>query len=260
LDQISRNELVGSYVFDHRIAINLGAGYKSRIVEVGEMRNTGMGHSYYRLIDRWLIPLAEWAGLTPNQTTVLGLAAAILVPAGYLLHPLAGAGLILASGLADSMDGLLARSRQQSSAYGAFLDSCMDRISDGFYLMGIWVLFWPDHYPLAGGLVMAACLTATFLVSYTKARAESLGAAMDGGLMERAARIVYLLVWSLALAALPSAGGTLLWAGALVYLGLTAVTVGRRMLRARDLLEPGGKPPAEEANPEGATRRSAGIR
>jgi CDP-diacylglycerol---glycerol-3-phosphate 3-phosphatidyltransferase len=210
-----------------------------------ELRRTWMGRSYYRLVDRGLMPIAARIGLTANQATMMGLAAAVLVPAGFLLHPLAGAGLILLSGFADTLDGMLARSRGQLSVYGAFLDSCLDRVSDGFYLMGIWVLFWPDHHPLAGGLVMGMCLTATYLISYAKARAESLGAPLAGGLMERAARIVYLLVWTLAVAAVPAADGTVLWTGALLYLMLTGTTAGRRMARARVLLEQAGNRQAD---------------
>lgn len=215
----------------------LVAAPRTREPLMDELRNTWMGRSYYLLVDRGLMPIAGRIGLTPNQATVMGLAAAVLAPGGYLLHPLAGAGLVLLSGFADTMDGMLARSRQQASMYGAFLDSCLDRISDGFYLMGIWVLFWPDHHPLAGGVVMGMCVMTTFLISYTKARAESLGAPLVGGLMERAARIVYLLVWSLAVALVPAAKDMVLWTGALIYLFLTGATAGRRMILARPLLE-----------------------
>ncbi|MDW7773788.1 MAG: CDP-alcohol phosphatidyltransferase family protein [Desulfobulbaceae bacterium] len=202
-----------------------------------ELRDTLIGRRYYRLIDAWLMPFAQWTGLTPNQATLLGLAAAMLVPAGCFYHPLAGAGLILVSGLADSIDGLLARSRGRLSSYGAFFDSCIDRVSDSFYLMGIWILFWPDHQPMAAGLLIAAGLAATFLISYTKARAENLGVQLAGGLMERAARIVYLLIWIL-LTALASSSmeGLLLWAGALIYLALTSYTAGRRMILTKKML------------------------
>jgi len=198
-----------------------------------ELRNTSMGGIYYRAVDRLLMPLAVRSGMSANQATLLGLAVAMFVPAGFLLHPLAGAGLILLSGLADSLDGMLARRQGRLSPYGAFFDSCVDRISDSLYLTGIWVLFWPDHYPLPAGMVLAACLTSTFLISYTKARAESLGASLAGGLMERAARIVYLLAWTLVLAFLPSLEGELLWGGATVYFLLTAATAARRMMATK---------------------------
>jgi phosphatidylglycerophosphate synthase len=200
------------------------------------MRQTWIGRRYLALVERRLMPQAERLGITPDRATLAGLLLALMVPPGFLWHPLAGAILILGSGVADSMDGMLARRRGSPSAYGAFFDSCLDRISDGFYLAGIWVLFWPDHHPLAGGLMMTACMTASFLVSYSKARAESLGAPLSGGMMERAARIVYLVGWSLALALAPSARGLLLWAGAAVYLVLTAGTAGGRMRRARRLM------------------------
>jgi phosphatidylglycerophosphate synthase len=201
------------------------------------MRETWIGRRYLALVDRHLMPLAERMGMTPDRATLTGMLLAVMVPLGFLWHPLAGAALILGSGVADSMDGMLARRRGSTSVYGAFFDSCLDRISDGFYLAGIWVLFWPDHHPLAGGLMMTACMTASFLVSYSKARAESLGVSLNGGLMERAARTVYLVGWSLALGVTPGARGLLLWTGAAIYLVLTASTAGGRMRRARRLMK-----------------------
>lgn len=203
------------------------------------MRQTWIGRRYLALVERRLMPLAERAGLTPDRATLAGMLLALLVPAGFLCHPLAGAVLILLSGVADSMDGMLARRRAAPSTYGAFFDSCLDRISDAFYLAGFWVLFWPDHHPLAGGLMTIACISASFLVSYSKARAESLGVPLSGGLMERAARTLYLVVWSLLLAAVPAARGLLLWTGAAIYLALTAATAVGRMRRARRLMNTG---------------------
>jgi CDP-diacylglycerol---glycerol-3-phosphate 3-phosphatidyltransferase len=204
------------------------------------MRETWIGRRYLALVDRCLMPLAERMGMTPDRATVAGLLLALMVPLGFLWHPLAGTALILGSGVADSMDGMLARRQGSSSVYGAFFDSCLDRISDGFYLAGIWVLFWPDHHPLAGGLMMTACMIASFLVSYSKARAESLGVPLSGGMMERAARTVYLVVWSLALAMSLSGRGMLLWTGAAIFLMLTAGTAAGRMRRARRLMKAGG--------------------
>jgi phosphatidylglycerophosphate synthase len=201
------------------------------------MRETWIGRRYLALVESRLMPLAERLGITPDRATLAGMLLALLVPAGFLCHPLAGAALILLSGVADSMDGMLARRRGTASVYGAFFDSCLDRVSDASYLAGIWVLFWPDHFPLGGGLMMVACITTSFLVSYSKARAESLGVPLNGGLMERAARTVFLVVWSLALAAAPAARGVLLWAGAALYLVLTAATAGGRIRRARRLLK-----------------------
>jgi CDP-diacylglycerol--glycerol-3-phosphate 3-phosphatidyltransferase len=203
-----------------------------------ELRQTSMARIYYRLIDGGLVPLAIRLGISADQATLLGLAAAVLVPPLFLVHPLAGGGMILLSGLADSLDGLLAR-RGPLKPHGAFFDSCVDRISDSLYLMGIWLLFWPDHYPMAGTMLMAACLTATQLISYVKARAESLGAILTGGLMERAARVIFLLAWTLLLAFFPAWEGAILWTGGLVYLLLTAGTAGRRMAAAKRMLAAG---------------------
>ena len=155
---------------------------------------------------------------------------AVLAPAGFLLHPLAGGAVILVSSLADSLDGLVARKWQQSTLAGAFLDSCMDRLADVFYLMGFWVLFWPGQHPLAAGLLIMLSIGSTLLISYAKARAESLDLKTPGGIMERAPRVIFLLSWSLALAIFPSLGQELLWGGLIAYLVATSLTAASRVI------------------------------
>jgi CDP-diacylglycerol---glycerol-3-phosphate 3-phosphatidyltransferase len=96
----------------------------------------------------------------------------------------------IASGLVDSLDGLVARHQGRVTAFGAFLDSTLDRLAEGVILGAIGITVAQDDLDWA----LAACfvaLTASFLVSYARARAEGLGIpGSSGGLMGRPERLV----------------------------------------------------------------------
>lgn len=135
--------------------------------------------------------------LTPNQVTVVGLAltflAATLVAIGHLRW--GGAVLILA-GLCDILDGALARSTNAAYPYGAFLDSTLDRYSEGAVYLGLAAYFVTIDPPLQEWLVLAtlAALAGSFLVSYVRARAQSLGFACKTGLFQRPERVVVTVI------------------------------------------------------------------
>lgn len=93
----------------------------------------------------------------------------------------------------DVFDGTMARlSETGGSAWGAILDSTLDRIGDAAVLGGMALYFIRIHDRLAWLLVF--CLVASFLISYIKARAEAVGLSCEGGLMERTERLVLILV------------------------------------------------------------------
>ena len=136
--------------------------------------------------------------ITPNQVTVAGtaltFAAAGLAATGHLLV----AGLVLAvSGTFDILDGALARATKRSYPYGAFLDSTFDRYSEGAVYIGIAVYFldfgrgpWMRWEVLACMLALAG----SYLVSYVRARAQSLGFKCDSGMFARPERVVVTVV------------------------------------------------------------------
>jgi len=135
--------------------------------------------------------------VTPNQITVVGTAltflAAVLIAAGQLLP----AGIVLAfAGTFDILDGALARSTRRSYPYGAFLDSTLDRYSEGATYIGLIAYFVAAGGPLQRWLVLAAgaALAGSFLVSYVRARAQSLGFTCETGLFARPERIVVTVV------------------------------------------------------------------
>jgi CDP-diacylglycerol--glycerol-3-phosphate 3-phosphatidyltransferase len=145
-----------------------------------------------------LEPLAGWlarAGISPNVLTLLGLAGAAaaggLLARGQIRWALVPLAL---GGLCDLLDGAVARASGRASPFGAALDSTVDRVSEALVLLGIF-LGSPGRGgaapALVGGLVLWA-LTASFLVSYVRARAEGLGMQGTGGLMDRPARMVLL--------------------------------------------------------------------
>jgi CDP-diacylglycerol--glycerol-3-phosphate 3-phosphatidyltransferase len=141
-----------------------------------------------------LVRVLAAAGLSPNDVTIGG---ALLSLAGAMalvgLGPLPGLALLLLGAAADALDGQLARETGRISTYGGFLDSTLDRLSDAAPLLAAVLLA-----TARGDVVLAAvalvALTAGFLVSYTRAKAESLGLDARVGLAPREARTMLLLL------------------------------------------------------------------
>src|ERR1700687_2494302 len=129
-------------------------------------------------------------GITADMLTATGLisAAATAVAAGHFLLALA---LLILTGLHDLLDGPVAKASGTSSVRGAFFDSVTDRVADALILGGVACYRVSTH---PGHLVLLpfAVLGATSLVSYQRAKAESLGISAKGGLMERAERMILL--------------------------------------------------------------------
>jgi phosphatidylglycerophosphate synthase len=133
------------------------------------------------------------ANVRPNQLTVAGLGVSIL--AGYAFfqgHLRLAAALLTVAGLFDFFDGSLARLAGSESAFGAFLDSVIDRYSDLVVLLGI-VLFFERSDGTVGVFFTMATLVGATMVSYTKARAQSIGVSCEIGLMERPERMIVLI-------------------------------------------------------------------
>jgi len=178
--------------------------------------------------------------VTPNVLTTAGvslcLAAAALVPFEnrneWLVYWLA-AGLFVIGSLLDILDGALARAGGKSTPFGAFLDSTTDRVGEGAMLAAIALVFSQHGQGWAVVLAVAA-VVGSFLVSYTRAKAEALGLRGDVGLGSRAERVVMITA---GLVFAPWGG--LPWA--IVALCATAwLTVVQRVLHVRTQLRTGG--------------------
>lgn len=148
-------------------------------------------------VERAIRPVGESlrrTRLTPDHLTVVGLlfaaAAAVAIGAGALQL---GLFLVVLSAVPDLLDGALAKASGAASQRGAFLDSVVDRVSDALVLGGVtWYVATTMDPRLVA--IPVAIMGTSMLISYERAKAESLGLSAKGGLMERAERIVVLCI------------------------------------------------------------------
>jgi CDP-diacylglycerol---glycerol-3-phosphate 3-phosphatidyltransferase len=191
------------------------------------------------LASRSIVGLAR-TRVTPNALTTAGvslcLAAAVIVyfeNHGKLLFYWVGALVFVVGSILDILDGALARAGGKTTPFGSFLDSTTDRVGEGAMLGAIALIFARHGNEVALGATIAA-IAGSFLVSYTRAKAEALGLRGDIGLGSRAERVVAITA-GLVLAP----WGVLQWA---IYL-LTAtawLTVLQRILFVRKQLSERG--------------------
>ena len=141
----------------------------------------------------WLLgPLFRFVNgtkLTPNQVTIASLGAALLTAMAIATgHFSLAACLLIGGATLDIVDGQLARAKKLSTPSGAFLDSTLDRISDGL-IFGGCVVYYAGTPMMYVSLVV---MIMSFTVSYARARGETLGVSGAEGLMQRADRITIL--------------------------------------------------------------------
>jgi CDP-diacylglycerol--glycerol-3-phosphate 3-phosphatidyltransferase len=150
-----------------------------------------------RQLLRPLVRLLSALRVRPDTLTVLGwvlsLGSAVLFGLGYVR--VAGVVMLL-GGLFDALDGAVARESNRMSAFGAFLDSTLDRLSEAAIFVGI-VFFYAAAARPHEALLAGAAMTFSLLTSYARARAEGLGIGCKVGLLERAGRVVILSVFSM---------------------------------------------------------------
>ena len=147
-------------------------------------------------------------GIPPNMITILGLILSAL--AGFIYSTGSffwAAWVVVLAGICDTLDGTIARSSGKGTAFGAFFDSSLDRYSDMFILVGlVWVFSGGPSLWLSPGmdesslqspitvLFIIMAMIGSFMVSYTRARAEALGVDCKVGLMQRTERVVLLVI------------------------------------------------------------------
>jgi CDP-diacylglycerol--glycerol-3-phosphate 3-phosphatidyltransferase len=177
-------------------------------------------------VDKAVRPLGaalRRTGLTPDHLTVLGLlvgvGAAVAIGSGRLKLGLV---LVILAALPDLLDGALAKATQSASQRGAFFDSTIDRITDALLLGGIAWYFASTESPHMA-LLPFAVASVSSLISYQRAKAESLGIDAKGGLMERAERIIAICIGLLFEPLLIP----ILW----IMLALTSVTAIQRFIK-----------------------------
>ena len=133
-------------------------------------------------------------GLTPNSVTTVGAigvvaTSLIAYPSGHLFG---GTIVICILALSDLFDGTMARlSKKGASKWGGFLDSTIDRVTDSAIAMGLLIFLAEENDSLA--YVLMVSIVSGFLVSYIRAKAESLQIECKGGFAERTERLIILL-------------------------------------------------------------------
>ena len=180
-------------------------------------------------------------GISANVLTVVGLviaaATAVAIASGHLLLGFFG---VILTGLPDLLDGSVARYSGKAGPRGAFFDSVSDRVSDALLFGGVaWYLADESRYL---PVLVLAVLALSMLITYERARAESLGVSARGGLMERAERMVLLAIGLLFDVLVP-----MMW----IMLVLTAVTAVHRFVMVWRQATAAAH--AAEANPAAST-------
>ncbi|UCF56944.1 MAG: CDP-alcohol phosphatidyltransferase family protein [Deltaproteobacteria bacterium] len=186
-------------------------------------------------------------GVHPNILSIAGLILSIV--AGFVYSTGSffwAAWIVVLAGTCDALDGELARQTGKNSRFGAFFDSALDRYSDGFILIGLgWYFAGGPMLLGAQGkgtvgvqspwvvvfIIMA--MAGSFMVSYTRARAEALGLDCKIGLMQRPERITLLIIGSL-LGSVPVVGPMFIKATLLVLAVSTNITAIHRIIHVRN--------------------------
>jgi len=153
---------------------------------------------------RVIAPVADWMverRINPNSITTVGTLCSMTAGVIYATGHISIAGWVLGlTALFDVLDGTVARRTGRSTVFGAFYDSTLDRVADGAVLGGLTVFFARNDVhqsvpgwtatPMVGVLLMG--IIGTFLTSYTRARAESLGIDAKVGILQRPERVTLL--------------------------------------------------------------------
>ncbi len=170
-------------------------------------------------VGRWLVRVGFSADVLTASGLVFAGATAWAIAIGLHLWAIV---LLTLTGFHDLLDGAVAKASQRTSQRGNFFDSVSDRLADGIIMGGVAYYLTVRHH---GELVLLpmAILTTTFLISYERSKAESLGLYAKGGLMERAERMILLGIGLIATPIFIP----VLW----IMLGLTAMTAGGRFWR-----------------------------
>lgn len=183
-------------------------------------------------------------GVTANMVTVIGAAGTIIVAivtglTGWLLP---GAIVLTLLVVFDSLDGSVAAITSGGTPYGAFLDSTLDRIADWAVLLAVILFFYlhhdwwyvdadgalPDYISIIGMAAAMYSIMTSFVTSYARARAQSVGCEAKNGIATRSDRLVIILV-GMALAGIFHSGAVLM-AAMLILAVLGTITVFQRMI------------------------------
>jgi CDP-diacylglycerol---glycerol-3-phosphate 3-phosphatidyltransferase len=163
---------------------------------------------FYAAVDPLVSRLIR-AGVRPNTITTVGTGLVLVSALAFGLgHVRLGGALLLLSGVADTLDGQVARGGAMATKFGAFYDSTLDRVGDGATFIGIGAFFLtaPDvAYRVPAAIACMIAILSSLLVSYARARAEGLGIDCKVGIAQRAERVLLVGLSTLVVGAGPHA-------------------------------------------------------
>tara|TARA_B100001142_G_scaffold125531_1_gene127405 strand:+ start:1161 stop:1856 length:696 start_codon:yes stop_codon:yes gene_type:complete len=182
--------------------------------------------NWRNVVDRGLSPIGKnlhRAGITADVVTIIGIIMAIAASVSIAFGSLRlGFLLLIMTGISDALDGPVAKASGAASLRGAFFDSVSDRLTDALLLGGIaWFLI--GDKPGYTVMLPVSVMFVSLLISYQRAKAESLGLDAKGGLMERAERFIVLAIGLLFSEALI----VILW----IMLVLSSFTAAQRFVK-----------------------------
>ncbi|GAA2867390.1 phosphatidylinositol phosphate synthase [Paenarthrobacter ilicis] len=172
-------------------------------------------------------------GVSPDAVTMVGTAGVVV--GGLVLYPMGhlwwGSVVIAVFAFSDVVDGIMARMQGPGGGWGNFLDSTLDRLADGAIFAGLTIWFFTKGGDSAIAAASVICLVLGMVVSYARAKAESLGYHASVGIAERAERLVsVLLVAGLTGLGLPP---IVLFATLILLALASVVTIIQRMAAVR---------------------------
>lgn len=153
------------------------------------MLSSRLGHFF----DKPLSPLIKFLNLSPNFYTVTGFILNLIASYFVISDFFIGGIFFGIASFFDMLDGISARVNSKKTNFGAFLDSFIDRVSEGLFFFGIAINF-VVNVDFTGGLLAISALILSYLISYIRARAEGLGICCKIGLIERPERVILLLI------------------------------------------------------------------
>lgn len=219
----------------------------------GDSLLTARAREVGRTLLRPVVRLAVRLHLTANAVTVIGFGivvlAAVLIGAGSLL---AGAAVLTVGSLLDAVDGALARATGGTTRFGGFLDSTLDRAAEAVLYAAVAAFYLnASAAPAVPVLLALTALIGSFLVSYTRARAEGLGLSAEVGLAPRLERLV-LIVVGIGLAGLGFNFGLI--AALTIIAVLSVATTIQRIWHVHRLSADAPRPVADDTTKENGTR------
>ena len=178
-----------------------------------------LSNKYGHVFDKTFSKIAKIIPFSPNSLSITGFLITLFACYRLSFDLLSGGILILVGALFDMLDGAVARTQNKMTRFGAFLDSVLDRYSDAFIFFAIAYNLWSNSN-ITGVIMCLGTLLASFMVSYSRARAEGIGEDCKYGIMERPERIILISLGAISGLIIPA-----LW----VLVVLTNFTVMQRI-------------------------------